>query len=163
MGFNVSAGPGYQNQHLVPQALMDDDFAFKTIADAIGFNIDDSNANRLRLPTKATAAGAREMALVPDAVHQGSHPAYTRYVDTITRALAEDYGLVDELGVPTGKTLNALEAENLIKEVKRASVGWVVPRARTRVHPPLASYSPNIPSGTSPDHSGSTIPRLISR
>jgi hypothetical protein len=45
----------------------------------------------------------------------------------------------------------------------KASVGWVVPRARTRVHPPLASYSPNIPSGTSPDHSGSTIPRLISR
>lgn len=48
--FGVSAGKGFQNHHLIPVQLAGED-GMEAIADAIGFDFNDAEANRIRLPS----------------------------------------------------------------------------------------------------------------
>jgi hypothetical protein len=65
MAFSGPSAPGFQDHHLIVQALRDHPVV-TALRDAGLFNIDDWNANRIRLPDKATAAKAIGKALAPE-------------------------------------------------------------------------------------------------
>ena len=94
MAFSAPRVVGFQQHHIIPQALAD-----HKIFGALGsvFDIDDVAENMLNLPESndiARALGAAMAAdeeVIIDGVHRGGHPQYTNMVESVLDDIWKDY------------------------------------------------------------------------
>lgn len=101
---------GSQLHHLIPNELKDHPVLVRLRNSSVGYNQDSEARNLIFLPDKKSAASTLQVALAadPDAVHQGSHAAYTKMVRELLKGIQDEFfGVSGTLN--QGKTFQELD------------------------------------------------------